>query len=185
MQVHLDEVKALSDNNLMKLNPKKCKEMQICFYKERPTRGETRALIGGGGEYSYIRVLPDEFLLKLTLMTADFKRNSSGRPRRYEYSPPPPINALVLPLHPTFNNLTLDDHPLEIVFRHKVLCLVLPDNLKWNGHVAMIVTKASKCLHILRVLKRSGIPPSDLIPIYYAPIRSVLKYCSIVWYSMA
>ena len=63
--------------------------------------GKTRALIGGGGgEYSYIRVLPDEFLLKLTLMTADFKRNSSGRTRRYEYSPPP-INALVSPL-PTF-----------------------------------------------------------------------------------
>ena len=63
--------------------------------------GETRALIGGGGgEYSYIRVLPDEFLLKLTLMTADFKRNSSGRTRRYEYSPPPPppINVLVSPL---------------------------------------------------------------------------------------
>ena len=53
-------------------------------------RGETRALIGGRGEYSYIRVLPDEFLLKLTLMSADFKRNSSGRRRRYEYSPPPP-----------------------------------------------------------------------------------------------
>ena len=52
-------------------------------------RGETRALMGGGGEYSYIRVLPDEFLLKLNLMTADFKRNSSGRTRRYEYSPPP------------------------------------------------------------------------------------------------
>ena len=56
-------------------------------------RGETKALIwGGGGEYSYIRVLPDEFLLKLTLMTADFKRNLSGRTRRYEYSPPPPPN---------------------------------------------------------------------------------------------
>ena len=55
------------------------------------TRGETRALIGGGGEYSYIRVLPDEFLLKLTLMTADFKRNSSGRTRRYEYSPTPQL----------------------------------------------------------------------------------------------
>ena len=62
-------------------------------------RGETRALIGGGGcEYSYIRVLPDEFLLKLTLMTADFKRNSSSRTRRYEHSPLPPINALVSPL---------------------------------------------------------------------------------------
>ena len=54
-------------------------------------RGETRALIGGGGEYSYIRALPDEFLLKLTLMTADLKRNSSGR-TRYEYLPPPPPN---------------------------------------------------------------------------------------------
>ena len=53
---------------------------------------ETRASIGGGGgEYSYIRVLPDKFLLKLTLMTADFKRNSSGRTRRYEYSPPPQL----------------------------------------------------------------------------------------------
>ena len=72
-------------------------------------RGETRALIGGGGEYSYIRVLPDEFLLKLTLMTVDFKRNSSGRTRRYEYShspPPPPINALVSPL---FSHLFLSN----------------------------------------------------------------------------
>ena len=28
-------------------------------------------------------------------MTTDFKRNSSGRTRIYEYTPPPPINALV------------------------------------------------------------------------------------------
>ena len=97
MQDHLDEVKAWSDNNLMKLKPKKYKEMQICFYKERST----------------------------------------------------------------FNNLTLDDHPLEIVSHHKVLGLVLHGNLKWNGHVAMIVTKASKLLHILRVLKRSGIRVSQ------------------------
>ena len=95
----------------MKLNPKKCKEMQICFYKERST----------------------------------------------------------------FNPLILDDHPLEIVSHHKVLGLVLQDNLKWNEHVAMIITKASKRLHILRVLKRGGIPPSDLILIYNAMIRSVLS----------
>ena len=58
-------------------------------------RAETNALIGGGGAYSYIRVLPDEFLLKSTVMTTDFKRNSSSRTRIYEYTPPPPINALV------------------------------------------------------------------------------------------
>ena len=51
--------------------------------------GVTRALIGGGGGgvvYSYIRVLPDGFLLKLS----SFKRNPSGRTRIYEYTPPPP-----------------------------------------------------------------------------------------------
>ena len=52
-------------------------------------RAVTKALIwGGGGTYSYIRVLPDEFLLKSTVMITDFKRNSSGRTRIYEYPPP-------------------------------------------------------------------------------------------------
>ena len=53
-------------------------------------RAETKALIGGGGVYSYIHVLPDEFLLKSVVITVDFKRNSSGRTRIYEYAPPPP-----------------------------------------------------------------------------------------------
>ena len=62
-------------------------------------RTVTKALIGGGGgAYSYIRVLPDEFLLKSTVMTTDFKRNLSGKTRIYEYPPPPPINALVTAL---------------------------------------------------------------------------------------
>ena len=54
-------------------------------------RGETKALIGVGGVYSYIRVLPDEFLLKSVVVT---ERNSSGRTRVYEYAAPP-INTLV------------------------------------------------------------------------------------------
>ena len=52
-------------------------------------RAVTKALIGGGGGvYSYIRVLPDEFLLKSVVITDDFKRNSSGRTRIHEYAPP-------------------------------------------------------------------------------------------------
>ena len=55
------------------------------------SRAVTKALIGGGGgAYSYIRVLPDEFLLKSVVITVDFKRNSSGRTQIYEYTPPPP-----------------------------------------------------------------------------------------------
>ena len=60
-------------------------------YADIICRDESKALIGGGGAYSYIRVLPDEFLLKSTVMTTDFKRNSSGRTRIYEYTPPPQL----------------------------------------------------------------------------------------------
>ena len=57
-------------------------------------RADTRALIGRC-EYSYLCVLPDEFLLKSVVIRVDFKRISSGRTRRYGFLPPPPINALV------------------------------------------------------------------------------------------
>ena len=58
-------------------------------YIQYSGRAVARALIGGGGGgvYSYIYVLPGEFLLKSTLMTTDCKRNSSGRTRIYEYTP--------------------------------------------------------------------------------------------------
>ena len=70
-------------------------------------RAETESVYWGGGAFSYIRVLPDEFLLKSTVMTTDFKRNSSGRTRIYEYTPPPPINALVSALCMRSGNLLL------------------------------------------------------------------------------
>ena len=59
-------------------------------------RAVTKALIGGGGGYSYTRVLTDEFLLKSAVITVDFKRNWSCRMRIYEYAPP--INPLVTAL---------------------------------------------------------------------------------------
>ncbi len=54
------------------------KSVLICYYTPRTsqTRGVTRALIGEGGGrgvYSYIHVLPDEFLLKsVVFKTAPF-----------------------------------------------------------------------------------------------------------------
>ncbi len=43
--------------------------------------GITRALMGGGGVYSYICVLPELISFEMNLKTTDFKRNSSGRTR--------------------------------------------------------------------------------------------------------
>ena len=61
--------------------------LALCFLPV--SRAVTRALIGGVNIHIFaLIVLPDESLLKSTLMTTDFKRNSSGRTRIYEYSPP-------------------------------------------------------------------------------------------------
>ena len=52
---------------------------------------------------------------------------------------------------------------------------------KWGSHINEVVAKASKRLHILHVLKRGGVPPADLLKVYFALIRSVLEYCCPVW----
>ena len=60
--------------------------------------------------------------------------------------------------------------------------LVIQSNLKWNEHIDLIISKASKRLHILRDVRRDGVPPKDLLLRYFALIRSVLEYCCVVWH---
>ena len=45
-----------------------------------------------------------------------------------------------------------------------------------------ICINASKRLYALRILKRSGAPPKDLITVYCAFIRPVLEYACQVWH---
>ena len=78
--------------------------------------------------------------------------------------------------------MKIDDQQLELVTSHKVLGLVIQNNLKWNNHIESIVTKGSKRLHILRVLRRGGVEINDLITTYTALIRSLLEYCCVVWH---
>ena len=79
-------------------------------------------------------------------------------------------------------HLKIDDQQLELLTTHKVLCLVIQNNLKWNNHIASTVTKASKRLLILRVLRRGGVEINDLITFYIALIRSLLEYSCVVWH---
>ena len=78
--------------------------------------------------------------------------------------------------------LQIDGNELESMSPNKLLGLVIQSNLKWNEHIDLIISKASKRLHILRVLRRGGVPPKDLLLIYFALIRSVLEYCCVVWH---
>ena len=79
--------------------------------------------------------------------------------------------------------LAIDTKALESVDAHKVLGVTIQSNLKWDLHINEVVAKASKRLHILRVRKRCGVPPADLLKVYFALIRSVLEYFCPVWHN--
>ena len=79
--------------------------------------------------------------------------------------------------------LVVESISLERIESRKVLGLTIQNNLKWDLHISEIVTKASKRLHILRVLKRSRVSPFHLLRVYLALIRSLLGYCCPVWHS--
>ena len=79
--------------------------------------------------------------------------------------------------------LAIDTKALESVDAHKVLGVTIQSNLKWDLHINDVVAKASKRLHILRVLKGSKVPPAYLLKVYFALIRSVLEYCCPVWHN--
>ena len=69
--------------------------------------------------------------------------------------------------NPELSSLLIDEQIIETVQSHKVLGLTIQSNLKWNEHIDSIVTKASKRLYIIRILRRNGVPGEDLIDIYY------------------
>jgi hypothetical protein len=79
--------------------------------------------------------------------------------------------------------LSIDGKPLDRVECHNVLGLTLQSNLKWNIFTENTTSKASKRLHILRVLKRNGVNVADILTVYKSLVRSVLEYCAPVWHT--
>ena len=117
-QSSIDSTNCWASSNLMKLNPKKCKQLHVCFLRKTP-----------------------------------------------DLSP-----------------LLIDGHALEVVRSHKVLGLVIQNDLKWNEHIDSVVSKVSKRLYIIPTLRRGGVPTEDLLTLYFALIRPVLEYCCVVWH---
>ena len=70
---------------------------------------------------------------------------------------------------------------VERVRTYKLLGVIISDDLKWNTHVEYVITKAAKRLYALRLLKRAGVMPKDILKVYTCNIRSVLEYAAQVW----
>jgi len=61
-------------------------------------------------------------------------------------------NSNVLP-----NPIIIGNNVIEQDKRHKILGVILNNDLKWNSHVDYIVEKSCKKLYSLRVLRRAGL----------------------------
>ena len=74
-------------------------QLPLLPFSRRGNRAVARALIGGGGGvYSYIRVMPDEFLFKSVVFKLMSKEISRAEHEYMNIHPPPPINALATAL---------------------------------------------------------------------------------------
>ena len=83
---------------------------------------------------------------------------------------------------PDLQPITIYGNQIEKVSSHKLLGVVMQDDLKWSNHIDVITKKGSKRLHILRVLRCSLIPANDLLKVYLSLIRPVLKYYCPIWH---
>jgi len=62
----------------------------------------------------------------------------------------------------SISDLCVDGNAVQRVNVFKLLGVLLDDNLEWNYHVDAACTKASSCLHFLKILKLSSPSACDL-----------------------
>lgn len=62
----------------------------------------------------------------------------------------------------------------------KLLGVVLSADMSWSHHVREVVAKASRRLHLVRVISR-GLPAASSLALSCSLIRSVLEYAAAVW----
>ena len=71
----------------------------------------------------------------------------------------------------------------RVRFLTKLLGVTLSADLRWNAHIDSIIRKCNQRLYTLLHLKRSGVPPADILTLYKHTTRSVLEYAAPVWHS--
>ena len=77
--------------------------------------------------------------------------------------------------------MILEGSALEKVASYKLLGLHVTETLKWDFHVTTMLSKASKRVHFLKLLRRAGVSTADLVS---AVIRPTVEYACPVWHSL-
>ena len=83
----------------------------------------------------------------------------------------------------SFEAVTINNKPTEVVTTVKLLGLTISNNLKWNAHIENIIKKGSSRLYQLRQLKRAKGDPALLVCFYTTCIRPVFEYACQVFHN--
>ena len=75
----------------------------------------------------------------------------------------------------------LEGTAIKQVNEAKLLGVKLNKKLNWDDHVDALVKKANPRLHYLRLLKRAGVAPAQLVTVYKSLVRSLAEYACQVW----
>ena len=84
---------------------------------------------------------------------------------------------------PDFPNFTLDGKEINTTDNMKLLGVTLQNDLSWDIQTSQMISKASKRMYMLYVLKRFKASAYDLTAVYQMYICPVLEYASPLWHS--
>ena len=76
----------------------------------------------------------------------------------------------------SFEAVTINNKPIEVVTSVKLLSLTISNNLKWDAHIENVIKKGSSRLYLLGQLKRAKGDPVQLVCFYTTCIGPVSEY---------
>ena len=83
----------------------------------------------------------------------------------------------------SFEEVTTNNKPIEVVTSVKLLALTISNNLKWNAHIENVIKKGPFKLYQLRQLERAKGDPTQLVCFYTTCIRPVSEYACQVFHN--
>ena len=84
---------------------------------------------------------------------------------------------------PEFPKFTLNGEEINTADNMKLLGVTIQNNLSWDIQTNHMISRASKRMYMLYVLKRFRASVADLTAVYQMYIRPVLEYASPLWHS--
>ena len=91
------------------------------------------------------------------------------------------MNVCFLRVPQIYPAVSTGNHELATVKATKILGVIIQNDLKWDQNINNIIKRANSKIHMLRLLKRHGLPYDDLLTIYMCYIRPVIEYAAPVW----